>query len=143
MSSGRGLSASTSRTASVARNREHRWIATRRFSKRQRQSGESGGYDSHQTPIATVATVMGTPTFAYSQNPTITPRRLAPSTTIRFAIDPTMVRLPASVLAIASASHARRGSGSAGTKRVNSITAGTLLTALERTAAAALRPATV
>ena len=47
------------------------------------------------------------------------------------------------MLAIASTSHARAGSGSFGTSAVNSITAGTLLMVLARIAAVALRPATV
>ena len=47
------------------------------------------------------------------------------------------------MLAIASVSHARRGSGSRGTIRVNSITAGTLLTTFDSSAAVALSPATV
>src|SRR5260221_10946744 len=60
-----------------------------------------------------------------------------------FAIDRRIVKLPASVLAMAIVSHARGGSGRCGTSGVKSITAGTLLTTLERIAVVALRPATV
>ena len=52
------------------------------------------------------------------------------------ATEPVMVRLPASVDAIASASHPVCGSGNAGTSVRSSITAGTLLTTLESAAVA-------
>src|SRR5437773_9234429 len=66
----------------------------------------------------------------------------APSTTIRFAIDARTVRLRARVDAMARVSHARWGSGSAGTRWANSITAGTFETRFESTATAAVREAT-
>src|SRR4029079_15736298 len=98
---------------------------------------------NHNTPIAIVIKLNGTPTRAYSQNVTICTRRRAPSTTIRLAIEPRIVRLPASVLDIASASQACPGFGNRGTIFVKSMTAGTLLITFERIAAVALKPDTV
>jgi len=50
-------------------------------------------------------TVKGAPTLKYSQKPI--PLRGAPLDTIKFATEPRMVRLPASVVDIASVSHDR------------------------------------
>ena len=58
-------------------------------------------------PIAIVINVSGAPTLKYSQKLISMPRVRARWTTIRFAIEPGMVKLPASVEAIAIVSHAR------------------------------------
>lgn len=65
---------------------------------------------SHQTPNKIVSTVSGAPTLKYAQNPMVTPCALARCATIRLANDPTSVKLPASVEAMATTSHARWGS---------------------------------
>src|SRR5438034_1299573 len=80
--------------------------------------------------------VRGTPTLQYSQNEIATPSRRALSTTIRLATEPSMVRLPANVLDIASASHAvsRVGRGTAWATGSKSNTAGTLLTTFDNPA---------
>ena len=58
----------------------------------------------------------------------------ARSTTMMLATDPVIVRLPASVEAMASASQPACGSGKLATSVRSSITAGTLLTRFESTA---------
>ena len=87
----------------------------------------------HSAPRG-VSSVTGTPTFMYSMKPTGHCLRAA-SATIRLATEPTSVRLPASVEAIASARKARCGSGQLGTNGMNSITAGTFETRFDSAAA--------
>src|SRR5256884_9392947 len=89
---------------------------------------------STTTPHASVSSVTGTPTRAYSTNPIRTPRVSARSATIRFAIDPISRRLPAKVELIATTRHTRCGSGSCGTAFRHNITAGTLEIRFESTA---------
>src|SRR6266404_5603993 len=84
-----------------------------------------------------VRIVSGTPTRAYSQKPIRTLWR-ARSSTIRFATEPSTVRLPARVDDMASVSHACRASGKCGMNGRNTSTAGTLLTMFESAAANAL-----
>src|SRR5271169_3337776 len=64
---------------------------------------------SQTTPTAMVSTVSGAPTLRYSQKPIGASWR-ARWITIRFATEPRMVKLPASVVAMASVSHDRVGS---------------------------------
>src|SRR5690606_7147413 len=108
---------------------------------------------SHSAPSASVASVTGRPALRYVQKPSSMPRRLAPSATIRFATEATSVRLPASVLAIASVrarlgepSQAFAAAGTVSAKPVagSSIrTAGTLLTTVDRrVVTAAVSPTT-
>src|SRR5262245_26013934 len=85
-------------------------------------------------PSTRVSTVTGTPTFAYSTKPISTPDERASSTTIRFATEPRIVRLPANVDAIASSSQPRDGSPKDGITVLNSRTAGTFETRFESTA---------
>ena len=59
------------------------------------------------------------------------------------AIEPTSVRFPERVLDMASVSHDVPGSGSCGTSRDSSITAGTLLMTLPTTVVTTVRPAMV
>jgi hypothetical protein len=68
-----------------------------------------------------------------------TPDTAALCTTIRLAIEPSTVKLPASVEAIAITSHAVSRSFSAWTNGLSINTAGTLLTRLDSTAVTALR----
>ena len=80
-----------------------------------------------------VAAVSGAPTLKYSQNEICTCGR-ARWTTIRFATEPSTVRFPASVEAIARISHACVGSARRGMNGLKTSTAGTLLTRFDRTA---------
>src|SRR5438552_1083808 len=84
------------------------------------------------------------PTLQYSQSDTFTPSRLAFSTTIRLATDPSTVRLPAKVLDMASASQAVSclGAGIAWSTGSINKTAGTLLTRFERAAETRLNKST-
>ena len=66
-------------------------------------------YRNNSTPMAIVTIVSGNPTLKYSQKDMEAYRR-AFWTTIRFAMDPSTVRFPARVEAIARTSHARLGS---------------------------------
>src|SRR5262249_61359838 len=92
-------------------------------------------------PNASVTSVIGTPTRAYSQNPIGTRSSRAASTTIRLATEPRIVRLPASVDAIASSIQARVGSPKLGTTVLNRSTAGTVATRLDRRAVASVSTA--
>src|SRR5262249_23748828 len=85
-------------------------------------------------PRNKVASVTGTPTLQYSTNPISTRAARAASTTIRFATLPRIVKLPANVEAMASTSHARRGSSNVVTSGLNRSTAGTLETRFDSTA---------
>ena len=58
-------------------------------------------------PSRRVTIVSGTPTRQYSKKPIFTPASRATSTTIRLAIEPRIVRLPARVDAMARISHPR------------------------------------
>src|SRR4029079_6633176 len=91
---------------------------------------------SQADPIASVETVIGTPTRTYSRNAIRTPPAAAPSTTMMFATDRVWVRSPASVDAMASASQPVCGSGKPETSVRSSITAGTLLPTLQSAAVA-------
>src|ERR1700693_2524868 len=86
--------------------------------------------------MMSVSTVSGTPTLQYSQNEIWMPWRLALSTTIRLAIEPRTVRLPANGLDIPSPSQAdsRVAAGTACTTGSSNSTAGTLLTRFESAA---------
>ncbi len=64
------------------------------------------------------------------------PSPRAHSATMRFATDPTSVRLPARVDAIASTSHAARGAANVGITLLKSSTAGTFDTRFESRSAA-------
>src|SRR5215469_5834396 len=86
-----------------------------------------------------VITVTGAPIRRYGQKPTVTRAARARSTTIRLAIEPRMVKLPARVDAIASTSQALCGSGRSPTNGFNTRTAGTLLTRFDNTAAIVAR----
>jgi hypothetical protein len=63
------------------------------------------------------------------------------STTIMLATEPVMVRLPASVLAMANTNQPVWGFSKPGTTDLRSITAGTLLTILESTATTTVKTA--
>ena len=78
--------------------------------------------------MARVRTVTGMPTRACSRQPILMPKRPACSTTMMFAMLPTMRRLPASVL-----DRARMGPACAWPRATgsNSITAGTFDTRFE------------
>src|SRR5262249_52163285 len=89
---------------------------------------------SKSQPKNNVTRVTGPPTLQYSTNPISTRAARAASTTIRFATLPRIVKLPARVEAIASTSHARRGSSNVITSGLNSRTAGTLETRVDSTA---------
>src|SRR5262249_16258702 len=89
---------------------------------------------SKSQPKNNVTRVTGTPTLQSSPNPISTRAARAASTTIRFATLPRIVKLPARVEAIASTSHARRGSSNVITSGLNSRTAGTLETRFDSTA---------
>src|ERR1700724_1504115 len=71
-----------------------------------------------------------------------TPSARARCTAMRLATDPTRVKLPASVEAMATTSHARCGSGELATNGFKTKTAGTLLTRLDRPAVTAERTGT-
>ena len=62
---------------------------------------------SHHAPIASVITVSGIPARQYAQNDISMPILRARSATIRFATEPTRVRLPAKVALIAITSQMR------------------------------------
>src|SRR5439155_22144402 len=96
-------------------------------------SGRFGYDDSQSVPMAIVSTVNGAPTTKYSQKPIRTPRAAALCTTIRLAIEPKTVKLPASVDDIASTSQAVSRFGRASTKGFSTSTAGTLLTRFDST----------
>src|SRR5574341_193359 len=89
---------------------------------------------NHSTPAIMLSTVRGTPTFRYSGKEIRTAWR-ARSTTIRLAMEPSSVRFPARVADMASVSHPRDGLARCAIRGLNSRTAGTLLTALDRTTA--------
>src|SRR5215468_5582644 len=91
-------------------------------------------HESTSQPRNRVTRVTGTPTLQYSTNPISTRAARAASTTIRFATLPRIVKLPARVEAIASTSHARRGSSNVVTSGLNRRTAGTLETRFDSTA---------
>ena len=93
-------------------------------------SAPGGTQPSQTTPAAMVRTVSGAPTLEYSQKLIRTSWR-ARCTTIRFATDPRMVRLPASVVDIASVSQLRIGSLMCAMNGLQTRTAGTLLTKFE------------
>src|SRR5262245_11548691 len=78
--------------------------------------------------------VSGAPTLKYAQKLKSTPRTFARWATMRLAIEPTSVKFPASVEAIATTSQARWGSCKFGTNDLSNNTAGTLLTTLDKTA---------
>ena len=59
---------------------------------------------SHPAAIPSVTTATGTPVRACRRQSITTPHRRAASTTMMYAIDPTISRLPASVLTSASVS---------------------------------------
>src|SRR5207245_10437756 len=84
-------------------------------------------------PHASVSSVTGTPTRAYSPNPIRTPRDSAFSATIRFAIQPISSRLPANVELMATRRHTRSARGRLGITLRHSMTAGTLDTRFEST----------
>src|SRR5215469_16377485 len=77
-------------------------------------------------PNARVSSVSGTPTRLYSRKPIGTRACRAASTTIRFATEPRMVRLPARVDAMARMSHPRSGSPRVEMSGFKRSTAGTL-----------------
>src|SRR5262245_66359697 len=97
-------------------------------------ASSSQNHASISQPRNKVASVTGTPTLQYSTNPISTRAARAASTTIRFATLPRIVKLPARVDAIASTSHARRGSANVATSGLNRSTAGTLETRFDSTA---------
>jgi hypothetical protein len=72
-----------------------------------------------------------------------TPSSRARCATMRLATDPTKVKLPASVEAIATTSHARCGSSEFAMNGFNTRTAGTLLTRLDSPAVTAESPKTL
>src|SRR5438552_2306187 len=96
---------------------------------------------NHAHPTSSVAAVIGAPARKSSQKLTCTSGR-ALSTTMILATLPVIVRLPASVEAIASTSQAVCGLENPGTSDLSSITAGTLLTILLRTPTAIVNTAT-
>ena len=79
--------------------------------------------------MASVAIVTGTPVRAWRRQSIAMPWRRAASTTMMFAIEPTISRLPASVLTSASIGP-EKGSVAAGR---SSITAGTFDTTFDNT----------
>src|SRR6185437_9700438 len=85
-----------------------------------------------------VSTVMGTPVRRKSPKRMGTPRELDRSATMRFAMEPRMVRFPANVALIAITSQISFGLGRWGTTGRQSITAGTFDTRFDRTVIAAL-----
>src|SRR6266487_4349432 len=89
-------------------------------------------------PHASVSSVTGTPTRAYSPNPIRTPRDSAFSATIRFAIEPMSSRLPANVELMATRRQTRSARGRLGMTLRHSMTAGTLDTRFESTTMTAL-----
>ena len=89
-----------------------------------------------------VSTVSGAPTLKYSPKPIDTPRDRALCTTIRFAIEPSTVKLPASVDAIATTSHAESRSFSVSIKGFMTSTAGTLLIRFDNAAVTTLSAGT-
>src|SRR5215467_10001036 len=99
-----------------------------------RTSGLCDLPQSHSRPKAMVRTVSGAPTLKYGQKLKSTPRAFARWATMRLAIEPTSVKFPASVEAIATTSQARWGSCKFGTNDLSNNTAGTLLTTLDKTA---------
>src|SRR5439155_2333292 len=94
---------------------------------------------SHHTPMRIVNRVNGAPTVKYCQKPISTPCARACSTTIRLAIEPSTVKLPASVAAMATTSQARCGSACWAMNDLSTSTAGTLLTRLDSTAVMTLK----
>src|SRR5690606_25686856 len=97
------------------------------------RSGPRAHRDSTSAPQSVLNSARGTPTRAYSMKPSRTPRAAARSATIRLAMDPIRMRLPANVALMASSSHSSRASGSVGTTGAHSSTAGTLDTRFEST----------
>ena len=63
---------------------------------------------SHSVPSVKVTIVSGPPTLKYAQGLIATPRAAAFSTTIKLATDPSTMKFPASVDAIAMTSQAVR-----------------------------------
>jgi ABC-type Fe3+-siderophore transport system permease subunit len=80
---------------------------------------------SQSVPMVMVTAVSGAPTLKYSQKLIDTPRDAAFCTTIRFAIEPRTVKLPASVEAIATTSQAVSWFCSPSMKGFMTSTAGT------------------
>src|SRR4029079_10296759 len=88
-------------------------------------------------PHAIVSAATGAPTRKYSTNPMCSPRASARSATMRFAIEPSSVRLPANVELIAITSQVNVGAATFGTTGNHRMTAGTFETMIDSAAIAA------
>src|SRR5437762_6511808 len=129
----RGVTLQTTMSSHSLRNLRHRVGRL--------PESQTGRNASRSQPRNRVTSVSGTPTFEYSTKPISTRPARAVSTTIRLATDPRIVRLPASVEAMARTSQARRGSVNEPINGFTRRTAGTLETRFESTAVTAVRTA--